>query len=173
MKKTLFALIFICTAFSLSAKSFSLQVIQKNTPGEVILDTSYVVEQAILDYFFERGMIVSNNTVLVSQNDEVEDTKALRLSFIEAQCGCMELFIKLYLNYTIKDSLNPTAILLSNIKNAEIEIVSIETTEVLVKGTYTPRPVTAQNNNRGGVESFATDIAKDIQAKLDKKGGAK
>lgn len=172
MKKAALAFMFFLTLNFANAASFSLQVVQQNTPGDKVFDSSYVVEQAILDYFFERGMIVSNNSVIISKNDVAADKTVLRRAFIEAKAGSMELFIKLFLNYSVTESTNPTAVLLSNIKGAELEIVSVKENRTLVKGNFTPPAVNNSNNNRGGVETFATDIAIKIQAELAKKGGA-
>jgi len=172
MKKALFAIVlafFVCAAY---AKSFSLQVVQKNTPGDQVFDSSFVVEQTILDHFFDRGLIVSNNEVLVQKNDEVQNKTDIRRSMIEAKIGCMDLFVKLSLNYSVLDSANPTAILLSNIKSADMEIVSLEENKTICSGKFTPPATTDLNNNRSGVEDFAEDIANKIQAELAKRGGA-
>lgn len=173
MKRTFFAFLLLCASFAAGAKSFSLQVIQRNTGGDSVFDTSYVVEQAIMDYFFEHGMIISSNQVIVSKRDDASEKKELRRSLIEAKSGCMDLFVKLYLNFALEDSKNPSAVLLSNINNAELEILSTETTETVATGKYSPKVVPNKNDNRGGVESFATDIAADIHTRLSKKGGAK
>ena len=53
MKRTFFAFLLLLASFAAGAKSFSLQVIQRNTGGDSVFDTSYVVEQAIMDYLFE------------------------------------------------------------------------------------------------------------------------
>ncbi len=172
MKKALFAIAFVFAIFSASAKSFSLQVVQKNTPGDEVFDSSYVVEQAILDYFYDRGMIVSNGAVLVSKNDVAADKTEIRRSMIEAKIGSMDLFVKLELNYSVLDSANPTAVLLSNIKGADMEIVSLSQNKVIASGTFTPPATTDLNNNRLGVESFAKDIANEMQAQFAKKGGS-
>lgn len=173
MRKIFFAFLLLCASFALSAKSFSLQVIQRNTAGENVFDTSYVVEQTVLDYFFEHGMIVSSNSVIVSKREDTAEKNALRRSLIEAKVGCMDLFVKLYLNFSLEDSLNPSAVLLSNINYAEFEILSTETTETVATGKHSPKVVQNKNNNRGGVESFATEIAAEIHTSLSKKGGAR
>ena len=172
MKKLLLTFVFSIACFCAFSKSFSLQVVQKNTPGDQVFDASFVVEQTILDHFFDRGMIVSNNSVLISKNDAAQDKTDLRRSMIEAKIGCMDLFVKLCLNYSVLDSANPTAVLLSNIKSADLEIVSLEENKTICKGKFTPPALTDLNNNRSGVEDFAADIANKIQAELAERGGA-
>ncbi|MBO7123361.1 MAG: hypothetical protein J6V90_08790 [Treponema sp.] len=172
MKKLLLTFVFSVASFCAFSKSFSLQVVQKNTPGDQVFDASFVVEQTILDHFFDRGMIVSNNSVLISKNDAAQDKTDLRRSMIEAKIGCMDLFVKLSLNYSVLDSANPTAVLLSNIKSADLEIVSLEENKTICKGKFTPPALTDLNNNRSGVEDFAADIANKIQAELAERGGA-
>ena len=172
MKKNFLAFFLLGMSALLNAKSFSLQIVQRNTGGETIFDTSYVVEQAIMDYFFDRGAIVSNNSVIVSNNDDTKEKTQLHRSFVEAQEGCMNLFIKLFLNYALEDSTNPSAVLLSNIRDAEVEIVSVSDSNVLLEEKFIPEKVNSFNDDRGGVESFATDIAVEIQARLAKKDGA-
>ncbi|MBR5964831.1 MAG: hypothetical protein IK015_01760 [Treponema sp.] len=172
MKKSLLAFTFSLLSFCAFSKSFSLQVVQKNAPGDQVFDASFVVEQTILDHFYDRGMIVSNNAVLVSKNDAAQDKTDLRRSMIEAKIGCMDLFVKLCLNYSALDSANPTVVLLSNIKSADLEIVSLEENKTICKGKFTPPALTDLNNNRSGVEDFAEDIANKIQAELAERGGA-
>lgn len=172
MKRLLLASIFALLSFCAFAKSFSLQVVQKNTPGDQVFDSSFVVEQTILDHFFDRGMIVSNNSILVSKDDVVKEKTDIRRSMMEARIGCMDLFIKLNLNYSVLDSANPTAILLSNIKSADMEIVSLKEDKAIASGKFTPPSLTDLNNNRSGVEDFAEDIAKKIQAEIAERGGA-
>ena len=113
MKRSFFAFLLLLASFAADAKSFSLQVIQRNTGGDSVFDTSYVVEQAIMDYFFEHGMIISSNQVIVSKRDDASEKKELRRSLIEAKTGCMDLFVKLCLNFALEDSMNPSAVLLS------------------------------------------------------------
>ena len=134
MKKALLAAALTFSLFAANAKSFSLQVVQRNTPGDQVFDSSFVVEQTILDHFFDRGMIVSNNSILVSKDDAVKEKTDLRRSMMEARIGCMDLFVKLDLNYSVLDSANPTAILLSNIKSADMEIVSLKARASTMKG---------------------------------------
>ncbi len=172
MKRLLLASVFALLSFCAFAKSFSLQVVQKNTPGDQVFDSSFVVEQTILDHFFDRGMIVSNNSILVSKDDVVKEKTDIRRSMMEARIGCMDLFIKLNLNYSVLDSANPTAILLSNIKSADMEIVSLKEDKAIASGKFTPPSLTDLNNNRSGVEDFAEDIAKKIQAEIAERGGA-
>ena len=95
MKKALFAFVFAIAIFSASAKSFSLQVVQKNTPGDEVFDSSYVVEQAILDYFFEQGMIVSNGAVLVSKDDAAKNFFALDVVGYHLACKARADYVKL------------------------------------------------------------------------------
>ncbi len=172
MKKAALAIALTLSFFAATAESFSLQVVQKNTPGDQVFDSSFVVEQTILDHFFDRGMIVSNNSILVSKDDVVQEKTDLRRSMMEARIGCMDLFVKLDLNYSVLDSANPTAILLSNIKSADLEIVSLKDDVAVAKGKFTPPSLTDLNNNRSGVEDFAEDIAKKIQAEIAERGGA-
>lgn len=168
MKKNFLALFLLGATALLNANSFSLQIVQRNTGGETVFDTSYVVEQAIMDYFFDRGTIVSNNAVIASNNDATKEKTLLRRSFVEAQEGSMNVFIKLFLNYALEDSTNPTAVLLSNIRDAQVEVVSVSDLNVLLEEKFVPEKANSLNDNRGGVESFATDIAVEIQARLAK-----
>ena len=172
MKKAFAALALFFFVFCANAKSFSLQLVQKNTPGDDVFDSSYVVEQTIMDYFFERGMIVTNGAVLVSKNDAADDKTKIRRSMLDAKIGSMDLFVRLDLNYSVLESSNPTAVLLSNIKSADLQIISLSQNKVLASGKFTPPAATDKNNNRIGVESFANDIANKIQAEFANKGGS-
>lgn len=166
MKKAFTGILLIFAAINAFSMSFSLQVIQRDTPTEDVIESSYLVEQTVLDYFFDRGCIVSSNAIIVSKNDEADDKNALRHSFVEAKVGCMDLIIHLNLYFNIKESTNPEAVLLSNLKGASWEIVSLETGKRIAHGEGKPGAVTEKNNNSYGIESFAKDIAKNIQTAL-------
>lgn len=82
--------------------------------------------------------------------------------------GQHEFVHKTFLNYALEDSTNPTAVLLSNIRDAQVEVVSVSDLNVLFEEKFVPEKANSLNDNRGGVESFATDIAVEIQARLAK-----
>ncbi len=159
-------------SLQLFAVSFSLQVVQKNTNENDVYGPSYVMEQAILDYFYDRGCIVSNGAVIIFQNEETL-AEELKKSFCEAHAGGLDVIVNLSVIYNIENSTNPSGILLSNIKEIQWEALSLSSGKVIGQGKSNPGEVSKDNNNYKGIEAFAKTVAKNIQEQLSQKGGVR
>ncbi len=169
MKKFFLAAGMAILSVSVFAKSFSLQIVQKNTPQEKVYNASYLIEQTVLDYFFERGCIVSSNSILISKN-QLETKSSIRQSFIESKNGCMDYLINMEIFYDARKSNNPNGILLSNIAEIQWQIISLSTSETLSSGKTVVGSIKNDDDNSLGVESLAKTVAKNIQNELGKQG---
>ncbi|MCQ2610169.1 MAG: hypothetical protein MJ169_00335 [Treponema sp.] len=150
-------------------KSFSLQVIQKNGP-QIIFDASYLMEQSVLDYFFEYGYIVSNTKMIVQQkNDDI--SSQLKQSYAEAQEGYLDYQVLMTIIFNTQDSTNPESAMLSNIEKVEWEVISLTDGKKMYKGYMIPPK--ALKNNDDSIIQYATQLAATIKKAIDLKGGSK
>ena len=95
-----------------SAKSFSLQVVQKYGSETVVYEASYVIEQTIMDYFYENLYIVSNSPVIIQKKGQ-DISSELQKAFDAAQEGYLDYVIQADVYYNLSDSNNPEEALLN------------------------------------------------------------
>ena len=91
----------------------SFQVVQHNDVLDTVCEQTLVIEDQILDYFFNFGDIVTNEPALAAV---VEDAEGLRkTAYAIAASGGAEYFIQLRLFYGGKGSKDPANISLKNL----------------------------------------------------------
>lgn len=169
IKNIIFILIVSLCSFA-NAKSFSLQIIQKNGSENIVYETSYVIEQAILDYFFENMYIVSNNPIIIQKKGQ-DITNDLQKAFDAAQEGLLDYLIETEIFYNISDSTNPESANLQNIDKVEWRLISTDTKKTLSKGNLIPE--SKFKNNANGLIYFTNELAENIKKQIELKGGKK
>lgn len=163
-------LIFMFFGNVVFAKSFSLQVIQKNGSENVVYDASYLIEQTILDYFYDNAYIISNSPVIIQKKNQ-NITAELQKSFDQAQEGYLDLYIEATVKYNLQDSNNPEEALLSNIDEIEWKVISLTTKDIVVSGTASPEK--KYRDDWDSVVYFANELARNINDAVNSKGGKK
>ena len=167
-RKFIFFMLFL-TGNIVSAKSFSLQVIQKNGAENIVYNASYLVEQTIMDYFFENAYIVSNSPVIIEKKNE-SITAELQKSFDAAQEGCLDYIIEATIFYNLENSNNPEEALISNIDKIEWKVFSLNDRQLIANGKSVPQKY---RNDDESLVFFANEIAQNIQKVIETKGGRK
>lgn len=169
MKKGLFLILLLAGSF-VSAKSFSLQIVQKYGSETVVYEASYLIEQVILDYFYEHLYIVSNSPVIIEQKDK-DITAELQKAFDDAQEGCLDYVILADVYFNLTESNNPEEALLNNIDKVEWKVFSTENKSVLASGRAVPGK--KYRNDDDGLTYFSNEIAEHIKEQIESKGGRK
>lgn len=98
MKKkisVIFALISLCMSFCFAGQ-ISVQIVQHNLPMDYVTDQSLIVEDELLNGFFEQGFIVTNSVASVSVDEET-DADLLHTGFGEAYDGSSDYFVQVKL----------------------------------------------------------------------------
>lgn len=167
-KKIAFVLIIFMSTFVWS-KSMSLQIIQKNGSENVVFDASYLVEQTIMDYFFEHAYIVSNSPVIIQKKSESIKSE-LQKSYDSAQEGYLDFIIEVTILYNLSDSNNPEEALLNNIEKIEWNVKSLSDKSLISSGNAIPN---SNRNDEDSIIYFASEIAKNIENEIKAKGGLK
>ena len=104
--KKIVALLFlcICSVFSVFGATVSVQIAEIDNPQGKTSDLSYILEDALLEYFFTRGVILSTSPVICnSQNLEKDFDNTIR----ESRMGQVDYLILLEVFFDISQSLSP------------------------------------------------------------------
>ncbi|MBQ0002522.1 MAG: hypothetical protein KBT21_03195 [Treponema sp.] len=169
-KKMMFLILFLFSGFAFASPSFSLQVVQKDGSENVVYEASYLIEQVVLDYFYDHAYIVSNSPIII-QKRNADITGDLQKSFDAAQEGSLDLIIQMIVTYNLIDSSNPEEALLNNIQNIEWKALSLSDSSVIVQGQAVPAKT--YRNDDDGLIYFANELASKIKIALETKGGNK
>ncbi|MBP5451522.1 MAG: hypothetical protein J6Y16_04725 [Treponema sp.] len=154
----LFAAIAVASSY---ASVISFQVIQHDDTQSAVRATSYVMENALFDYFFDKGFIVTNSPAAASE-DEYEDKTIYYRSMAEAKLGKCKYFVVILADYQAGISNNPGGIFLSHIKNVDWTVYDAESGAKLASGGRKPKVVSERLDNERGISSFMAEVAQDI-----------
>lgn len=152
---------------NVTAQSISLQIIQKNGSDSVVFDASYLIEQSMMDYFFEHAYIVSNSPVIIKK-DKQEIKVELQKAYDSAQEGYLDYIIEATVYYNLEDSNNPEEALMENIEKIEWNVLLLSDKSVISKGSEVPQKY---RNDDDSLVFFANEIAKKIESEIKTKGG--
>lgn len=164
-KKSVFLAIF---GLLIAAASFSqavgILVIQDSGNVTDVRATSYIVENTLLDTFFDNGYIVSNNPIaLINSRNTVESLtkRAIR----ESNEGQMDILIVIKIKYKLSERMNTSAVLLSDIEEMSYEIYNVLTSISYDSKNYVPNTGSSRNNE-DGVKTFTQILIKDLLKSL-------
>lgn len=160
-KKCFLALLLCGFIFSANALSVSFQLVQKDFSQNEIRAASYVIEDSMFEYFFDKGIVVSNLPILIYKNENTSDL-ALINSVGESRLGGINYLVSLCAEYDVSHSINPEAVSLDNISNISWKIINIDTDEVVTKGEEKKNDVQKKSNKKDALESFSYLVAQKI-----------
>lgn len=121
IKQILIVLVLFFAAQVCFANQISFQIVQHDDRTDKVSEDSYVVEDELLNGFFETGYIITNSPTVVSdseENDQILYNKALG----DAYEGSSDYFIQIVLYYT------------NVLKKAEWTISSAKNGKAITKG---------------------------------------
>lgn len=157
-KLALLALV-IASAAGANAVSVAFQIIQHDPADAGIRNSSYIIEESLFGFFFDKGIIVSNSPAAVSDGD---DSAVFKKSLEEAREGDVDFFIEITGDYDSSQSANPEAALLENIQSVSWSIIDVGSGAAVHSGRKSPPAVSGIKNKRKGLADFAAGIAEDI-----------
>ncbi len=166
--KKIWIFIFTASVFlsAVQAKNLNFQVVQNNPGQEDVFQMSYLFEQALADFFFESGHIVSNSPVYITNGDTEADKAELKRVLIETLMGSMDILIRLEVNYIPEKANSSEVYVLDSIKNVEWKNYNARNGQLISSGEAETGPVDPQNNNETGVYNFASLVASKISSTL-------
>lgn len=162
----LFCFAFFSTrCFASPAKVVSFQIIQHDNAQTDIRASSYVIENTLFDYFFDKGIIVTNSPTAISA-DDLDDKIICDASLSQASNGGCTHFIMITADYDVARSVNPAALILSNIERISWKLFDVKTGAQIAFGTKTVGTVPERKNNENGIVSFTKELAGELYAHL-------
>ena len=98
LKKLMLFLLCISLSTAAFAKQITIQIIQHDITTDTVEESSLVVEDQLMDGFFDNGFIVSNTPASVS-NSEVQDLTFFNSGIGDAYEGGADYFVQIKLYY--------------------------------------------------------------------------
>lgn len=158
-----FSMLFSLAA--VNARNINFQVVQNTANKEDVFVSSNVFEQALADFFFDCGHIVSNTPVYI-WTDEESDKAELKRALVESVIGSMDFLVRVKVNFDKIHGTNPKACLLDSIESVSWENYSVDTGKLISSGSLKPGKIDDKNNNESGIYNFASDVASKISSGL-------
>ena len=166
MKKSFLSVILMGMTAALFAKNISIQIIQNNPAAEEnVCESSYLIEQSLIDYFFSSGHIVSSTPIFIGTAGDASSLKTALKTNAE---GGMDYLVRVEVDYKAGAS-NPDFVALENIEQVSWKNYSVLTGTEISAGKERIGTVNRQDNNENGVASFANFVAAKINAGLKSK----
>lgn len=107
IKKTMLLLLFAITGFAY-ASSYSLQIIQHDEMSGKVNPLSYIVEDGIMEYFFNSGNVISNTPAVAVKNAS-EDESVIDKAIMSALDGYCNVMIAVTLEYSSNERFTDNA----------------------------------------------------------------
>lgn len=159
LKRAVLLIAVACAFFCADAVSVAFQIVQHGDPE--IRSSSYVIEESFFDFFFGKGVIVSNSPAAVSVSAE-NDASFFEKSRQEAWEGGVDYFVELTADFSPANSSNPDADLLANLGSLSWRVVDVSSGAVLGSAKKNPPASSGIKDKRKGLSDFASGIAGDI-----------
>lgn len=105
-KKGLISMVFLFLGGICFASQISVQIVQHNSALDYVSEQSYIVEDELLNGFFEKGYIVTNSLAQVSKSEE-SDSELLYTGFGEAYDGFSDYFVQVKIYYDASKNKGP------------------------------------------------------------------
>lgn len=166
-KKILLTVILgLITAWSGFCSSLSFHVIQHNDSLNNVCESALVIEDEIMNYFFNAGYIVTNVPACISKSEE-QDLKFYQNGYNEAANGAFDEFIQIKLYFTGSEEEN-IKVALGNMKKISWKVVQTTTGKVLEEGNQDVT-VDVAVDSEANVREFASDFANHLNKVLGKR----
>lgn len=165
-KKTIAAVICLALGAAVFAGSVSFQIVQHNDSMDSVCDSALIIEDEIMNSFFNSGFIVSNSPASVSSSS-AQDKKLWSIGYEDAAGGRFDDFIQVHLYFNGSTARDTQSIRLGMIDKISWKIVSLKNGSTLEeKSRYIEKPLGA--DTEADVRLFAKDFAGYIQSVLRK-----
>lgn len=114
------------------AKQLCFQIVQHDTVADAVTEKSYVVEDEVLNSFFDYGYIVTNADAAMSDSDD-RTSRFFKDGLLEAFNGYSDYFIQINLYYERpEDSTSPV----SDLKTIDFTLANTMTGTTLAKKKF-------------------------------------
>jgi len=119
-------LLLLISSVPLFSLDVSIQVIQIDRSHEKITETSYFIEDTVMDCMFNYGYITSNLPVIMADNTNELDNLCKK-SIMDCKQSCSGYMAFVALDYDTSKSTNPDAVSTININKVHWYVYNLET----------------------------------------------
>jgi hypothetical protein len=164
-KKRLAAVIpVLFLAASCWSTELSFQIVQHDNVQEKVCEQTLVMEDEMLDYFFSRGNIVTNEPAAAVRDGE--DEAVWKTAFADAAAGGSQYFVQVRLYYDTAASTNPESVALSNLDSVSWTVTEVQSGKKLADMNIRVDKSALGKDDTDSVTAFAGRIAEQIQNTL-------
>lgn len=159
MKKIIFLFLISIFNFSAFSESLSFQIFQHSKGVDKVSEEALQVEDELLNYFFEKGKIVSNEQTVVSVSEKA-DSNVVSKSINNCAEGSVELFCQIHLFFDI-DEKSENKDLFRNLKKIVWKISSVNNPKITKENI-----IIVNKPGNADSEDFAKSLAYEIACQM-------
>ena len=100
-KKLILSTILILAGSAVFARQIAIQIVQHDETSEEVCEQSFVIEDELMNGFFENGYIVTNSPASISKSENT-DSSLWSTGFGEAYDGYSDYFVQVKLYYSVE-----------------------------------------------------------------------
>lgn len=155
IKRLVFALIISLAGINCFAKQISFQIVQHDEAIENVSEQSLVIEDEILNNFFDYGFIVTNSSAQVSA-ENAKDEKLFKAGIGEAFNGFSDYFVQINLFYN-RDENTKTV-------NADLKEIKFFVADAKTGVTFADKSIAnvKQGNKKDDLKKISSNLVKEI-----------
>lgn len=165
LRKKIFLFIsFFAISFSGFSLSLSFQIVQHNESLNSVCKSAYIIEDELMNYFFDNGFIVSNAEASLSSSSS-DDRILWNKAFMEAKEGSFDDFVQVHL-YFNENANNEEKVSLGLIDSVSWKLVRTKDGKCLEdEKANVKKPMGSDSEEN--VRNFAGDFASHIKKVLE------
>ncbi len=162
-KRIFLPLFFIFVTVNAFSRSLAFQIVQHNDSIKKVCRSAYVIEDQMMNYFFENGFVVSNSSAEVSFSAE-DDRRLWAAGYSGAAYGAFDDFVQIHL-YFGKNANDEGKVALGLIDTISWKIISMKSGKFLEESKKSiGKPI--NKDTEENVRNFANDFASHIKTVL-------
>ncbi len=155
----------LCSSAFAYAPSIVVQMAQHDSEREVLRESTFILENGVLDVFFEAGYIVSS--LPTSINKEIKDI--LKETTQVAREGYMSYVVYINVHYRSYDIEVDETIAVDDIESVDWQVVNAKDMSVLGEGKTQAVTKISGENDLLAMRRFSNDLGADIKKEFEKK----
>ena len=136
MKKIAFLAVCILLMPFLSAKGINFQIVQITPAQTEIFEISKIFEEAVTDFFYEAGHIVTNSPSCIKNGGD--DNEEFKKVLLETITGGMEMLVRVEISFKEGEGLNPKGLNLNSIDNIRWNVYASSTGKLVSSSRVSP-----------------------------------
>lgn len=158
-KKFLLSAILILSGSAVFASQIAIQIVQHDETSEVVCEQSFVMEDELMNGFFENGYIVTNSPAAISKSENT-DSSLWSTGFGEAYDGYSDYFVQVKLYYSVeKVGIKEISV----INRVDWSVTSVSSGNTLKNSSLRNFGESSQNKD---VKSISKYLIKEIKAAI-------